>query len=58
MLGLVWRGLAYMPGTDPNLPGYSDWGLAFRGFLKGSVGIVVGSAVLGAIIAGAFALAA
>ena len=59
ILGVLWRDLGYLPGTDRNLPGYKQiWGLAFQGFLKGSAGILVASAVLGAVVSGAWALLA
>jgi hypothetical protein len=58
ILGVLWRSLSVMPGTDPNLAGYSDWSFALKGFLKGSVGIFVSAVVLGAVIAGVYRLLA
>jgi hypothetical protein len=50
VLGVLWRDLAVMPGTDPNLRGYHDWAFAFHGFLKGSAGILVVSLVVAAVV--------
>jgi hypothetical protein len=59
-LVLMWLGreLMYLPGVDRNLAGYRDWQLPARGFLKGSVGIFIGSLVLGGIVWAALALVA
>ncbi len=46
---------AVLPGTE-GMPGYSDYGFHFRGFLKGSVGITIASPVLAAIALGVYAL--
>lgn len=38
-----------LPGTDASMAGYHDYGRHFRGFLKGSVGITVVSAVVAGV---------
>jgi hypothetical protein len=38
-----------LPGTDESMAGYHDYGRHFRGFLKGSVGITVVSAVVAGV---------
>lgn len=44
-----------LPGTE-GLAGYKDYGFHFRGFLKGTAGILVFSLVVAAIVAGINAL--
>lgn len=44
-----------LPGTE-GLAGYSDYSFAFNGFLKGTVGITLASALLAAIANGVYVL--
>ena len=44
-----------LPGTE-GLPGYTDYGFHFRGFLKGTLGITLAAPVLAAIAYGVYAL--
>jgi hypothetical protein len=52
VLGVMQPGFVFLPGTDRNLAGYRAYGLAFRGFVKGTLGITIAAPLLAAIAVG------
>jgi hypothetical protein len=50
LIMMTWRPrFAILPGTE-GMAGYSDYRFHFHGFLKGSVGILIGSLMIAAIV--------
>jgi hypothetical protein len=55
ILGLLRPRFAILPGTE-GMAGYNDYGIAFRGFVKGTVGIALASLLLAGLAVAIMAL--